>query len=169
MNSNWKNSPNLESLQKNYPKFEEERQQYKESEKFTWPTTTSYDNNKWYYIPEKPRVEVTEKPPKPSGGGKWKWVADEDDEEDTRNPSNFNTVPPKSIPPNDFSYTFEIPSTDSTPYSFDLPKFEGFDQQSPVEGPSTTLSTSDSEWESPFTSSNGKLKHKSKGNGKGNK
>lgn len=115
-------------------------------------------------MPEKPRVE--EKPPKPSGGGKWKWVAD-DEEDDTLNPITPKSLP--IIPHNDFSYTFEIPSTDSTPYSFDSTKYEGLDQQSHIEGPSTTLSTSDSEWESPFTSSNGKLKHKNKGIGKGNK
>lgn len=178
-NSNWKHSQSLDSLPKSFPKFEDEVNQYKETEKFTLPPS-SYDNNKWFFMQEKLRVETTEKPPRPSGSGKWKWVSDEE-EQDTRNPTNnYNPLTPSSfpsfpsfpsipsIPPNDFSYTFEIPSTDSTPFSFGSTKYDGFDQSN-IEGPSTTLSTSDSEWESPLTSSNGKLKHKSKGYGKGAK
>lgn len=163
-NSNWRHSSNLESLQKNYPKFEDEVQQHKESEKFTWPPSSN-DNNKWYLMPEKPRVESTEKPPRPSGGGKWKWVSDEEEEQDKRSLSNYLPTTFPSIPPNDFSYTYEIPSTDSTPFSFGTTKYEGIDQLSNIEGTSTSLGTLESGWESPFTSSNGKLKHKTKGTG----
>lgn len=168
-NSNWRHSPNLESLQNNYPKFEEEVQQHKEIEKFTWPPSSN-DNNKWFYVPEKPRTANTEKPSKPSGSGKWKWVSDEEEEQDKRNSNYYlpiisSTLPP--IPSNDFSYTFEIPSTDSTPFSFGSTKYEGVEQQSNVEGSAltTTSGTLESEWESPFTFANGKLKHKNKGKG----
>lgn len=163
-NSNWRHSANLESLQKNYPKFEDEVQKQKENEKFTWPPSSNGDS-KWFVIPEKP----TEKPSKP--GGKWKWVSDDEEEQDKRTylPIIPSTLP--SIPSNDFGYTFEYPTTDSTPFSFGsnfgLTKYEGIDQQSNVERPGapTTSGTLEAEWESPFTSANGNLKHKSKGKG----
>lgn len=161
-NSNWRHTPDLESLPKNYPKFEDEVQQHKEKEKFTWPPSAN-DNNKWFYVPEK----STEKPSRPSGGGKWKWVSDEEEEQEKRSPNSYLPIIPSIPPSNDFSYTFEIPSTDSTPYSFGSTKYEGIEQQSNFEAPSTptSLGTLESEWESPFTSSNGKLKHKTKGKG----
>lgn len=169
-NSNWKHSSNLESLQKNYPKFEDEVQQHKENEKFTWPPSSN-DNNKWYLMPDKPRSENTEKPSKPSGGGKWKWVPDEEEEQDKRSLGSYLSIIPTTlptIPPNDFSYTFEIPSTDATPFSFgttSLNKYEGIDQPTNSGETSTGLGTFESGWEGPFTSSNGKLKHKNKGKG----
>lgn len=176
-NSNWRHSSTIESLPKNYPKFEDEVQQHhKEKEKFTFPTPT-IDNSKWFFSPERPRIETTQKPStRPisgSGSGKWKWVSDDDDDDDEPTKGNVknylpigsSTFPP--IPSNDFSYTFEIPSTDSTPFSFVPTKYEGSDQLLNGEGPptSTALGGIESEWDGPFTSSNGKLKHKSKGKG----
>ncbi|XP_037029762.1 uncharacterized protein LOC119069732 [Bradysia coprophila] len=165
-NSNWKySSSNLDSLQKNYPKFEDEIQQQrqKEIEKFTFPPP-SIDSSKWYLMPDRPSIESTDKPSgRPSGGGgKWKWVSDDEEEQDKRSALSQPNFP--TIPPNEFSYTYEIPTTDSTPFSVN--KYEGVDQPLNGEIASTALGVSESEWESPFTSSNGKLKHKGKGKGK---
>lgn len=161
-NSNWKHPSNVDSLQKNYPKFEEELQQqrHKEHEKLTFPPPL-IDSSKWYFMPS---IEPTDKPSlKPSGSGKWKWVADEDDEQEKRNV--ISHAHPPTIPPNEFSYTYELPTTDSTPFSFN--KYEGIDQPLNGEVPSTAVGSAESEWDSPFTSAGGKLKHKGKGKGKG--
>lgn len=160
-NSNWKHPSNLDSLQKNYPKFEDEllHSRQKETEKFTFPPPT-IDSSKWYLMPS---VENTDKPSiRPSGGGKWKWVSDDEEEQDKRNAIGSAHLP--TIPPNEFSYTYEIPTTDSTPFSFN--KYEGVDQPLNGEVPSTAVGNSESEWDSPFTSPSGKLKHKGKGKGK---
>lgn len=164
-NSNWKHHTHLESLQKNYPKFEDELQRQKEIEKFTFAPPV-VDSSKWYFAPERPIIESTEKPSlRPSGSGKWKWVSDEEEEQDKRIALSPVHIP--TIPTNEFSYTYEIPSTDSTPFSFN--KYEGSEQPSMLNGevPSTTLENTESEWESPFSSSNGQLKHKGRAKGKG--
>ncbi len=172
-NTDWRHLSNLESLQKNYPKFEDEvqHQQHKESEKFTVPPS-SIDNSKWFFMPERPKSENIEKPPsRPSSSGKWKWVSDEEEEEqDKRNANKYLPIIPPTYPSNEFSYSFEMPSSESTPFSFGSTKYEGSDQQLSGEIPSTSTSLGsplESEWESAYTSSNGKLKHKSKGKGAG--
>lgn len=159
--SNWKHSQELQSLPKHFPKFEEEIEQQKENEKFIFPPSS--DSGKWYFMPDKHRIEATEKP-KPSGNGKWKWVLDDDELDKPYFPANYSPLKTldyaaPSIPPNDFSYTYEIPSTDSM--------HNAFNQQSNVEpnSLSTTSSSFDSERDNPFSFSNGILKHKSKAKG----
>lgn len=168
--SNWMHPTDLDSLQKDYPKFNDElkqnHQNHKDHEKLTFPSPT-IDNTKWYFSVDRPRIESTEKPAiRPSG--KWKWVSDDEEEQEKRNiyqPISPSTFP--QFPTNEFSYTFDVPSTESTPFSYATTKYEEHDQLLNGESPPTSiLSGSEAEWDSPFSSNNnGKLKHSSKGKG----